>query len=245
MNLVCPGSDSTRRSPWCFSTTIRRARSRPRPVPSPNGLVVKNGVKMLLDDVLGDAGPVVADLDPDHVFVLAHRAHRQRAVAVHRLDRVVDDVGPDLVEIAWVAKQFGQRLVAVLDQLDRLVLADLVAEHHQRAVQQLVDVGALVRARGPSASTAWRRRAAPRCACWPRRSGSSAARCRWCTSASRWRPAATPSRRPRRPTPKRVPASRCPGRRRRTSARSPRRRRCRGPRASRRSGPRGRMPPAR
>ena len=109
---VSRASDCTRRSPWCFSTTIRRARSRPRPVPSPNGLVVKNGVKIRSDDVRGNAGTVVADLDANHLVVLAHRAQRQRAVSVHRLNGVVDDVGPYLVEIAWVAKQFGQRVVA-------------------------------------------------------------------------------------------------------------------------------------
>ena len=97
---------------------MRQARSSPRPVPSPNGLVVKNGVKIRLDDVLGDAGAVVADLDPDHLLVLARRADGQRAVPVHRLDRVVDDVRPHLIEIAWVALQFGQRLVHVLDDRD-------------------------------------------------------------------------------------------------------------------------------
>src|ERR1700722_6244868 len=43
---VSPGADSTRRSPWCLLTTIRHAMSSPSPVPSPTGLVVKNGSKM-------------------------------------------------------------------------------------------------------------------------------------------------------------------------------------------------------
>src|SRR5689334_4084834 len=36
---VSPGSDSTRRSPWCLFTTIRHEMSSPRPVPSPTSLV--------------------------------------------------------------------------------------------------------------------------------------------------------------------------------------------------------------
>src|SRR6202044_388511 len=36
-NRVSPGTDSTRRSPWCFLTTIRHAISSPSPVPSPTG----------------------------------------------------------------------------------------------------------------------------------------------------------------------------------------------------------------
>src|SRR5215831_8118455 len=43
---VLPGSDSTRRSPWCLLTTIRQEMSSPRPVPSPTSLVVKNGSKI-------------------------------------------------------------------------------------------------------------------------------------------------------------------------------------------------------
>src|ERR1044072_7272664 len=43
---VSPGTDSTFRSPWCLLTTIRQEVSRPSPVPSPTGLVVKNGSKI-------------------------------------------------------------------------------------------------------------------------------------------------------------------------------------------------------
>src|SRR5262252_6454486 len=43
---VSPGSDSTRRSPWCLFTTIRQEMSSPRPVPSPTSLVVKTGSKI-------------------------------------------------------------------------------------------------------------------------------------------------------------------------------------------------------
>src|SRR5262249_52607124 len=71
-----------------------------------------------VDDLVRDAGAVVANLYADHVLGFTLGAQRQRAAAVHGLDRVVDDIGPDLIEIAWVAEQFGQRRVDVLDHLD-------------------------------------------------------------------------------------------------------------------------------
>ena len=55
---VSPGTDSTRRSPWCLLTMIRQAMSSPRPVPSPTGLVVKNGSKMRCWISAGMPGPV-------------------------------------------------------------------------------------------------------------------------------------------------------------------------------------------
>src|SRR5215475_14824638 len=55
---VLPGSDSTRRSPWCLLTTIRQEMSSPRPVPSPTSLVVKNGSKIRSRMSAGTPGPV-------------------------------------------------------------------------------------------------------------------------------------------------------------------------------------------
>jgi hypothetical protein len=60
-------------------TTIRHEMSRPSPVPSPTGLVVKNGSKIRLLELLGDARAGVADLDDDDVVVLPVRLDRQRA----------------------------------------------------------------------------------------------------------------------------------------------------------------------
>src|SRR3984957_19853959 len=40
---VSPGDDSRLISPWCLLTMMRKLRSSPKPVPSPTGLVVKNG----------------------------------------------------------------------------------------------------------------------------------------------------------------------------------------------------------
>src|SRR5215475_8300155 len=55
---VLPGSDSTRRSPWCLFTTMRQEMSSPRPVPSPTSLVVKNGSKIRSRISAGTPGPV-------------------------------------------------------------------------------------------------------------------------------------------------------------------------------------------
>src|SRR5689334_5310478 len=54
---VSPGLDLTSIVPWCFCT-MRIAVSRPNPVPSPTGLVVKNGSKMRDLISAGMPGPV-------------------------------------------------------------------------------------------------------------------------------------------------------------------------------------------
>ena len=58
MNRVSPGTDSTRKSPWCLLMTMRQEMSSPSPVPSPTGLVVKNGSKMRARMSSGTPGPV-------------------------------------------------------------------------------------------------------------------------------------------------------------------------------------------
>ena len=93
MNRVSPGCESTRRLPWCFSATIRQARSSPSPVPCPTGLVVKKGEDPI-DDVFVDSRSVVADLDPDRVVGVAACSDGEGPGTVHRLNGVVDDVRP-------------------------------------------------------------------------------------------------------------------------------------------------------
>ena len=64
-------------------------------------------------------------------------------VAVHRVERVVDQVGPHLVELAGVGRDLRQRAVVLLDHRD--AGGDLGAEHDQRRVEPGVQVGRLVR----------------------------------------------------------------------------------------------------
>src|SRR5258707_7721506 len=56
-NTVRPGSESTLRLPRWRSTTIRLAVSRPRPVPRPTSLVVKDGAKIRSRASAGMPGP--------------------------------------------------------------------------------------------------------------------------------------------------------------------------------------------
>ena len=70
-------------------------------MPWPTSLVVKNGSNARAATSGGMPGAGVGDLDDDRVAVGAG-ADRQRALAVHGVDGVVDEVGPDLVELAGV-----------------------------------------------------------------------------------------------------------------------------------------------
>src|SRR5690606_31260508 len=58
-----------------------------------------------------DARPGVADLDEHALVVDAAGAHGEGAAAAHGVDRVVDDVGPDLVELGRVGRDLRQRPV--------------------------------------------------------------------------------------------------------------------------------------
>ena len=103
---VSPGTDSTRRSPWCLLTTIRQAMSRPSPVPSPTGLVVKNGSKIRSWISVGMPGPV----SPISTSTLpSSRAVRMVSVPVPPIAwrRVVDQVRPDLVELGGVGRDLA------------------------------------------------------------------------------------------------------------------------------------------
>ena len=97
------GHGLTRRSPWWRSTTIRQEMSSPRPVPSPTGLVVKNGSKMRATARPGCRGRCRRSRPRR-----GRRRGRVRTVsvpvAVHRVDGVVDEVGPDLVELGGVGR---------------------------------------------------------------------------------------------------------------------------------------------
>src|SRR5699024_907354 len=74
---------------------------------------------------VADLDAAVARVSPGHDL--------ERADAFHRVDRVVDQVGPHLVELTGVRLDPGD-LAAVL-ALDLDAVAELVAQHHQRALQ--------------------------------------------------------------------------------------------------------------
>ena len=78
--------DSTRMSPWCLLTTIRYEMSSPSPVPSPTGLVVKNGSKIRLCTSGGMPGPV-SPISTTTCSSGPGGAHGQRAAPAHRAQR--------------------------------------------------------------------------------------------------------------------------------------------------------------
>ena len=136
--VVRPGSESKVSDPSWRSTTIRRAVARPRPVPCPGSLVVKNCSKMCPWSAAGMPGPS-SEMSTSAQLAVAARGDRDRAVLAERLDRVVDQVRPDLVELGAADGELRQRAVVVAHDLERLVL-ELVLEDAQGRVDPLVQV---------------------------------------------------------------------------------------------------------
>src|SRR5215203_3208669 len=136
---VAPGWESMLIVPPWRSATMRRAMSRPRPVPLP----VLCGVERLEcagRDVRWHAGAGVADFNDD-VFPVSPGRYSQSAGAVHRVDGVIDEIGPHLVEFAGVGVDPGDDAVVTYD----VDVVELVAEHHQGAFEAVADVDALDR----------------------------------------------------------------------------------------------------
>ena len=96
--------------------------------------------------VSGMPGPL-SPISTSDLVALAGGAHGQPAGAVHAVhgvDGVVDQVGPDLVELAGVGGQLGQRPVVVAHHLD--ARRQLVLQHGQGGLEPVVDVELLERA---------------------------------------------------------------------------------------------------
>ncbi len=67
---------------------------------------------------------------------------RNLAFALHGVGGVVDQVGPDLVQLAAVGADPGQAAVVFADQLHAVL--ELVVEHHERAFEAVMDVDLLL-----------------------------------------------------------------------------------------------------
>ena len=115
--------------------------SSPSPVPSPTGFVVKNGSNIRADRVR-DPPTVVGDLDA-HPRALAAGAQRDPPRAADSVDRVGEQVRPDLVELGPGGLDRRQVGVELADHVDAAVAQALV-EQRQRA------------SRPSWTSTAWR-----------------------------------------------------------------------------------------
>ena len=88
------------------------------------------------------AGAGVADLDDD-VALIGPRRHPERSRAVHRVDGVVDEDGPYLIELARVGVDPGDVGSVVANDGD--AVAELVPEHDQGALEAVRDVDVLYR----------------------------------------------------------------------------------------------------
>ena len=104
------------------------------------------GGEKRLEDVrlhfLGNSGAVIADLN-NNATVFAVGSDAKLAFSVHRVNGVIDKVGPDLVEFA--AKRIHQQWNALVIALHRDSLFQLVIQNRERGFQALYNVHVLHR----------------------------------------------------------------------------------------------------
>ena len=100
----------------------------------------EEGLERALGDLGRHARPGVGDLHDD-AGVVGARAHGQHALPVHRVDGVVDEVGPHLVELADVRLDRRHARGVLAPHLDPV--AELVRQHGDGAVETLGHVGGL------------------------------------------------------------------------------------------------------
>ena len=141
------GADTRRTCPWWFST-IRRTMSSPRPVPLPDLLRGEERLEQPALQLGGHAGAVVADLDRDVIRRRGRVRMRDGAVAVHRVDRVVEQVRPHLVELRGVRRDRAAGSGRSRGPAARRP-SSACGQHRQRALDAVVDVDRLRSARGP------------------------------------------------------------------------------------------------
>ena len=105
---------------------------QPEPGAAARRLGRVEGLEDPLADLRGHPRPVVTDLD-DHVAVAREGADLDPAVAAHRIDRVVEDVRPHLVELAAERLDRRQPGLVVAHDLDPAL--ELGAQDDQRVLQ--------------------------------------------------------------------------------------------------------------
>ena len=108
----------------------------PQPGAGAHALGREEGLEDSLLDLQRHARTIVGDLDFDAVLG-PRRAERELALASHRVDRVVDQVGPDLVQLGTVTGDARQLRVVVARDGD---IAELMPQDHQRAFETFADV---------------------------------------------------------------------------------------------------------
>src|SRR5215216_3488621 len=88
-----------------------------------------------------DARPVVGDLDAGPI-ALARRPNPEGAPAAHSVDGVVDQVGPDLVQLTPMGADLRQATVVLA--VDRDGVLELVAEDRDGVLEAIVQVDLLL-----------------------------------------------------------------------------------------------------
>ena len=149
-------SESMSIVPPCRSTTIRRAMSRPRPVPWPTSLVVKNGLER--------AGRRPRAACPGRCRAISTTTASPSArVATRRVP--APSIASTALSMRLVHTWLSSPAYASIARDVGVVVADdgrrrreLVAEHHQRALEPLGDVDRAASRRGPSGSRTGPRR---------------------------------------------------------------------------------------
>src|ERR1700739_4320973 len=93
-------------------------------------------------DLRGNPGGVVPDLDY-HTSGVAIYAHPKFPPAVDGVDRVIDDVGPNLIQLT--AERIHEKRDRLVITLDLHSAFELVVQNRQGAFQALYNINVLLR----------------------------------------------------------------------------------------------------
>src|SRR5215831_10128432 len=83
----------------------------------PDAFRRKKGLKQMGANVLWDAWSVVVDLD-EQLMILAPGAESNFSLSIHRIDGIVDEIRPHLVQLVSVCRNLRKRPIILSDQPD-------------------------------------------------------------------------------------------------------------------------------
>src|SRR5882724_13047327 len=107
-----------------------------------NAFGSKKWLKDVRQNLFWNPRAVVCDLNDD-AGILAIRTHTKVALATHRVNRVVNDVGPDLIQLA--AKRIHQKRNALIVPVYCDSALEFVVQDRKRSLQAFNDVNILDR----------------------------------------------------------------------------------------------------
>src|ERR1700688_412228 len=106
----------------------------------PDALRREEGLEGVWPNLGRNPRTVIANLH-HNAIVLAIGAHSQLTLSAHRVNGVVDDVGPDLVELA--AKRIHEKRYLLIVPLHRDPALELVIQNGERSLQRFHDIHVL------------------------------------------------------------------------------------------------------